>query len=459
VKILERIRTLFFYLLILLLPTQLGLHFWPQWATVLGRRIDYLSPTLYVTDVLIGCILLSWIIEKVYGDWYLVFRTKKKFVFPQILNTKTVILSIFVITNILVAISRPVALYSWIKFFEFFLLGAYIVKTKPRFERIVLFLSLSVVYSSIIAIAQFLLQHSVGGVFWWLGERTFSAATPGIAQIPLCLPWSAGCPLLLRAYATFSHPNVLGGYIATILPLVIIQYTNKRTRPLRLSASSGGQVNKSLRIQKYLYLGTVVAGFIAIVLTFSRSAWAVGALGIGITYWVLRKKQHMLPPIIHASYPLILAFLCIAFVASLVIPQFLGDSESIVVRQQLNTSALFMIQRSPLIGVGLGNFLVKLPETLPSRMIYFLQPVHNIYLLIVSEIGLIGCGVFGWLLFLTIKNHGERIKNQGRKLFIQKIIIRNSLFMILLIGFIDHYPLTLQQGQMLLTLFVSLVLQ
>jgi len=440
VKTLERIRTLFFYLLILLVPTQLGLHFWPQWATVLGRRIDYLSPTLYLTDMLIILLLLCWLIEKVYGNWYLVFRTKKKFVFPKILNTKTLILSIFVITNILVAASRPVALYSWIKFLEFFLLGAYIIKTKPQFERIVFFLSLSVIYSSLIAIAQFSFQHSVGGVFWLLGERTFSAATPGIAQIPLCLPWISGCPLLLRAYGTFSHPNVLGGYIAALMPLIILSFSRKRE-------------------SKLLYGTSITLGCMALLFTFSRSAWAAGALGMTITYYVLRKKQHTFPSVIYTSYLLLLAFLCIAFVASLVVPQFLGDSESVVVRQQLNTSALLMIQHSPLFGVGLGNFLITLPGALPSRMIYFLQPVHNIYLLAVSEIGLVGCGVFGWLLFLTMKSHAVSIVNHGKKLFIQKTVIRTSLFMILLLGFIDHYPLTLQQGQLLLTLFVSLVLQ
>jgi len=53
-----------FSLLLVFLPTQLGLHFWPGWALVLGRRLDYLSPTLYVTDILIVFLLIRWVFEK-----------------------------------------------------------------------------------------------------------------------------------------------------------------------------------------------------------------------------------------------------------------------------------------------------------------------------------------------------------------------------------------------------------
>src|ERR1035437_8081006 len=50
---LAKISKLFFYLLILFLPTQLGKHFWPNSSFVYGLRLDYLSPTLYFTDILI----------------------------------------------------------------------------------------------------------------------------------------------------------------------------------------------------------------------------------------------------------------------------------------------------------------------------------------------------------------------------------------------------------------------
>jgi len=43
------------------MPTQLALHFWPSWAHVFGIRVDYLAPTLYLTDLLLIVLIITWI--------------------------------------------------------------------------------------------------------------------------------------------------------------------------------------------------------------------------------------------------------------------------------------------------------------------------------------------------------------------------------------------------------------
>jgi len=138
--------------------------------------------------------------------------------------------------------------------------------------------------------------------------------------------------------------------------------------------------------------------------------------------------------------------------------------ESVVVRLALNESALSMWKQYSLLGVGLGNFLVVLPSVLPSRIIYFLQPVHNIYLLLLSEIGVIGICLF-LLLGVYFVKHELRIMNYGKtkERHVLFSIIHYSclpagraLFAILLLGFVDHYPLSLQQGRLFFTLLISL---
>ena len=57
------IHRIFFFLLIVFLPTQLGLHFWPEWSYVLGRRIDFLSSTLFITDILLVGTVMFWLLE------------------------------------------------------------------------------------------------------------------------------------------------------------------------------------------------------------------------------------------------------------------------------------------------------------------------------------------------------------------------------------------------------------
>lgn len=416
-----------FTLLLVLMPTQLGYHFWPEWALVLGRRVDYLSPTLYVTDILIFLMIVFWYVESRVGFKGFVSSIKQKKkkryqgVLPLILNTKYVILFILlIVVNILSASSKPVAISKWLKVAELFLLGWYIVKTKPRIESLALPLAVGVLFSSTLAIIQFLLQRSVGGLMWWFGERTFMVDTPGIARIAL----------KMRPYATFPHPNVLGGFLAVVLPLFLVQLHNKRS---------------------FFLIITIVLGLTALFLTFSRSAWVVGMAGMCITYFVLRRKRRKI------FIPLLLNALFVILFTVFVLKGIDFKGESVVVRQQLNGAALSLWRRSPIVGIGLGNFLTELPKVLPSRTIYFLQPVHNIYLLFLAETGVVGLSFFGWLLWNAlrglIRDTRYRKRNQKNSLF---VACRLSLVALLLLGFIDHYPVTLQQGQLLMTILIGL---
>ena len=42
----EKISKIILFWLLLLIPTQLGKHFWFDWSLVWGMRVDYFSPTV-----------------------------------------------------------------------------------------------------------------------------------------------------------------------------------------------------------------------------------------------------------------------------------------------------------------------------------------------------------------------------------------------------------------------------
>lgn len=194
---------------------------------------------------------------------------------------------------------------------------------------------------------------------------------------------------------------------------------------------------------------TIVLGVIALLLTFSRSAWVAGTVGIGMSIWYLvsRKKLQSYFSFILYTIPFIL------FVVSLVLtvsPQ----EESVVVRQQLNAAAISMWQGSPAFGVGLGNFLVELPKNLVSRQIYFLQPVHNIYLLLLSEVGVVGIGLIVLSLWALLRQETRNKRQEIRKF--EHVACLVSLVSLLILGLVDHYLLTLQQGQLLLTVLIGM---
>jgi len=121
------------------------------------------------------------------------------------------------------------------------------------------------------------------------------------------------------------------------------------------------------------------------------------------------------------------------------------DSNGIGKRTQLNMSGLKMIKESPLFGVGLGNFLVRLPEFQKNNGIFWLQPVHNILILAWSEIGILGLSL-GFLFFS---------ENFSRKKI--NLIFKIILGVVIISGMIDHYWLTLPQNVWLLVLVLGLV--
>ncbi|MFH0863798.1 MAG: O-antigen ligase family protein [Candidatus Gottesmanbacteria bacterium] len=392
-----------FYLLVIFLPTQLGKHFWPDWSMINGLRIDYLSPTLYLTDIIIIGILMLWFIEKI---------TKLRLKISAFDKKEYLLLAAFsflLIVNCLFAQNQGVAFYKLVKVIEFSLLGLYIAKTKIQLSTIIRLLSAAVLYSSFLAISQFLNQGSIGGIFYWLGERTFDSGTPGIALAVF------NGQLLLRPYATFPHPNVLAGFLVVAVPLLI--------------------VNKPK-----LWWFISILGIIALFLSFSRVAWIT--FGLWIMGYIFYGRI-----IKYKAWNMIFLFCVIPLLLAISIIYSPIQQESITYRQDLNAVALKMFTSSPLLGVGLNNFLVRLPEfyRFPGP-VYFLQPAHNIFLLIASETGLIGLISLIWFLILTIR----------RLLLITNYMLLTTLSTILVLGLFDHYFYTLQQGQLLLAIILGL---
>ena len=381
------------------MPVQLGKHFWPAFSFAQGLRIDYLSPTVYLTDLIIIGILINWLVEKVKSQKSKVKITSK--------NSKVLILFlcllVFLLINCLFAQNQGAAFYLLIKIIEFVFLGIYIIQNHYQASRFSLPVSISVIYSSLFAVIQFLKQKSLGGIMYWLGERTFDAGTPGIAKAII------NGQLVLRPYATFPHPNALAGFLLVGF-ILSFPYWWKRNRSF-----------------SFLYIILVVS---AIFLSFSRSVWLAGIL---ILVWIIGKKVFL-------SASLIIGLIFIFAFSQL------SGSEAIFQRVDLNIAAIKMFQQSPILGVGLNNFIVRLPEFWnDSGQVLWYQAVHNIFLLVLAETGFVGLVLFLWLLFQTLK----RIPASHFSLLA-------SLSVILFLGLFDHYWLTLQSTQLLFTIVLGL---
>jgi len=407
-----KIRLFLFYLLLAFLPTQLGRHFFFDFSFISGIRSDYLAPTIYLTDIIIFILLIFSL-----RSLKLKFTTSLLFVIYYLL-----------FNSLLIASNQWIALYKSAKILELILLGFVIIRIKPKILTVLKVLSISVFYSSVIALWQFILQRSVGGLFWFLGERTFYATTPGIALFS----WFG--KLFLRPYATFSHPNVLGGFLTISLPFFLYAVINWK--------------RKVSKIWLLWFKTMILVGNLVLFISFSRSAWVVCLLGYAFVLLLNNKKKiNWLNNHKNILLTIIYSLIIISIILPLLVGQIaFGQNQSLYERAVLVKTALTMFGQKPVFGWGLNNFIVQAKNySFGLSDLYIFQPVHNLYLLVMTETGLIGFIFF--IVFLTASFFKGAQKN---------FIITVSLMTIILLGCFDHYFFTLQQGQLLLTIFISI---
>ena len=122
-----------------------------------------------------------------------------------------------------------------------------------------------------------------------------------------------------------------------------------------------------------------------------------------------------------------------------------GDAETINKRIYLTQSAFRIIWHNPMVGTGIGNYLYA-QSNIPNPYPYhFLEPVHNILLLTLAEIGI---PIVIALLYLL----SAYIRLIWKTPIGQAVIIT-----VVLTGMFDHYWLTLQQNILLLPVLFALL--
>lgn len=385
------LETFLFSILIILLPTQLGKHFWPEFSYIYSLKIDYLAITVYLWDLLVYLLLSVTLFQK------------------KVLNIKAAtgcLLFILLSSASLFSENWGVSLARLTNWIPAGIFGVYIAsqsteKVKNIFCR---FLPLAIFYSCLIALLQFILKGSVG--FWILGERTFDLSTPGIATFN----WYG--QVFLRPYGTFPHPNVLAAFM--LLTGVILLFLVKKNN-------------------WHIYAAQI-AIVVTIILSFSRS---VTTLYLPFILFFFRRQYIYLGFLIILLAPL----LFVRFESA-----FNFDKLSLIRREELTENAFSLIQHNLVVGVGLNNYIpTAVSSTFLTGTNRFLQPVHNIFLLTLVETGIVG--LIGLLLFFAL----PLLFHHKTNLLTRNQII--TLFLVIgLLGMLDHYFLTLPQGQRLLFL-------
>jgi O-antigen ligase len=388
-------------LLLFLLPTQLAFHFWPSWAFVFGIRVDLLAPALYLTDALIlALMLLNLNVLVVFKKYFL-------------------IILIFAIVNSVFSTSIAESIYRWVKIVEFSFVGFYFARQKLlKISSIVRILFFSLVVFSLIGILQFVRGGTIGGLLYFLGERSFNLGTPGIALVSL------GGVEHLRVYSTFSHPNSLAGFLGAAVLFILLS----------------GKLKRNL----LNFVGVSII-LICFLLSFSISAY-LGIFLVFSFYLFSKNKNNFKWVVVIYLFLSIVGSLLLPLISPWILKMFPLVGQNISQRLDLSYIAGKMVSQKFLVGEGLGTFIVNLP-TFKGIFSYswLLQPVHNIFLLVFSETGILGLLCFCFLVYKTLIN----------QLKTKMLCLLLPLVFILFTGLFDHYTLTLQQNILLFSVFIG----
>jgi len=369
-----------------------------------GVYVNYLVPTLSLLDLGAVLFLFSSFLQ----------NGRKKIV--EIFKKYGIVLPFFAVfllfQNIL--LRNPLSVVNsgrLIIYILTFLSVVEFLKTeKARYAKTLLFVSIaSVLIQGIIGILQFKNGSSLGLSF--LGESQVVSGMQGSSFVTL------GGEVFLRAYGTFPHPILFSGYLLYSI-LLALSFLNRK--------------GKIIKVLVYIL---IFFSFTAILLTFSRISILLAVLVLIIYFGVkiLKKKTF--------SFSLPLFF-------ERFVNLFSSGDTSLKDRVNLAKSGLRVIKENWLSGIGIGNFVKGMEGDVPRSLnnILLLQPVHNFFLLTFSELGVIGFGLYMWLLISICR----------------KNIVRLTLFSILvlccifvLISF-DHYAFSLPQGIMLFFFLLSL---
>lgn len=408
-----------------------------------GQFNEYMTPSFSWADLLILLIIIVYAIKTNTGQLLkqlsftaildnVIRRTSSVIRGITLVSRETLFLALLVFwigLSVTWSQYKPMAIYRFAIFVEILLFALLALKSLRGQKWMTLSIStliFSGLFQSIIGIAQFIHNKSLG--IRWLGESFLGPNVDGVAKIMI-----AG-EKHVRAYGTLPHPNILAAYLLIPIFILLTILINGAHYERHLS-NKVSRVTFDFMLPKWLSLILLIIITTGFCLTFSRSAFL--SLSIGIIIYLLRQK-HFLNRINYRALIFFLPIILITFylVHSLNIVS-IFSKQSLSERNIFQNVARETISSNPIAGLGIGQFVYHEYINNPSLAGWQFQPVHNTYLLIVSEIGIIGLIIFlAWILSVIEQGRIRSLNISGN--------LTSPVFCCIMISFLiilifDHY--------------------
>ncbi len=389
----QKIREYLFYLFIFSLPWQTR---WIIRDPVLGGEAwEYGRISLYGWDILL---VLLVIISRssmvgIIKQWWV---EEQKF---KIQNSKFKIYFLLLILSffsILWSGDKLLALVWSLRLLEAGLLWLLVLAIKPKLKHIFISLMAAGVIQALWAVGQFLTQSTFANK--WLGVAIHPLIQVGTSVVLT----EAG--RWLRAYAGQVHPNVLGGLLVITCLATIYLFIIQKTE-----ADSNARSSKRRNSYSNLLLLLYIIQLVGLFFTFSRGAWLALFISL-IFYWFYSKLGKNVRSDVNTRFGrggsivifTVIIFMSLSFIYwQPTVGRILGGSK--LEQQSIEDRAGSVKESSGLLeqvwwkGTGMGNYTYVLSQNNPGLKAWYYQPVHNIFLLVLTELGIIGLLLFLWI--------------------------------------------------------------
>ncbi len=462
-------RKIIFFILLFILPFNTRHIFNYEVIKEIECFRENLTFFLCPFDIGILLILTTLIWEK----WV---KIKSKLFASTNLYISSVILILVLIIASIFSDNQSVAIYNTIRTVEaivfFFIAKKILSQNKRIFLQSVYIVFIAGVIQSVIALFQFIFQKSIG--LFIIGESHIAPHILGVAKI------EHEGEKFIRGYGTCPHPNILGVFLLTALVCGIFLLMSGKGQPL---LNREWKSNVLLFIKKrisflkwdaslmrifHIILGTLLITS-GIIITFSRLAWF--GTGIVIIFAIAKGvivNRHRLPTLNRAFFKrnnskekisvsreqkllfrdtvflgslyviILLVFLSPLIADRLCIRDCGYGNDSYQIRKEYTETAINVIRNNPILGVGPGNFVIEMEDYAVKHLQEWeRQPVHSLYFLVASEIGIIGLIILVYFIIFNIK------RIPFKRLF--GILFLTFLFL----GIFDHFFASTFQGQLL----------
>lgn len=293
----------------------------------------------------------------------------------------------------------------------------------------------SVFLQSILGLLEFVFQYVPGSAL--LGMASQDPMVLGTSVV------AVGGVRWLRAYGSFPHPNMYGAFLA----FGLIFITDWLTTALR----------ENNRRASWLALLIFIITCLGLAVSTSRAA----VLGVIFGLMVFFGRCYQLDAQLAKKVLLRVgaAVIIVLGTITMVLPdvwatRLRGDSrleeQSIQDRTTAYAQSWQIFKEHPLFGTGLGNYTTTLEKMSPGRPSYWYQPVHNAYVLLFVELGLVGSLLLAYML-------RRQVVSAWPLLRASRPILSAVIVAVFVLASVDHYLWSLHSGLLFWLLISYLV--